>query len=679
MNGYQSRFNFYNNTNLLNNRNNYDSNRVNNVNQQQQQEPEIIVTSKSTIKTANLNNKAREELLEKRKNRAKEQPHETNELKTNIETKSSDNTPAIPITSYSSFNVEKEDDEDDDEEEDDESYSKSKQTEQSSIFKKNFTIDLKKRKIEVLKLENIKKQTIKKPKNNDTISNGDINSEEEDNSYFNIFKTKSETANTTNKLKNKSSVLKMKLPIKKQPIIKAGQTQKDREEINTLFIGPKLPDNNDKLELDPDQKVNRNIQWKQAKVINESNLGIETSEAIEEPQSDSPQRPAGPKINYSKDELAKYDDLSKLSQLYAKINQVGVLNFGPNGVTEINMVELDHSQVLRNQASLENSNNSQSAYNLIEINYDLQQKNLEQQNLAHLIQQQSENNEQINRQEEHQIHYSMDQLHQFNVQAYQTLQQQQSELQSNDQSENNLQTEQAISLQMSELEGLSVPKDVTISQTPPAIVSQKATTPNAASSTPIVSVSTSPLQPTFQSNISSSSQTVLLHPHNRIQYQPIQPIQLLSLQNHNNHLIQYAATNPTPVQQLLNLQQIQLNSQHNRFLQSLDGFGLGQLNPSFLQQNSQLTGLSSHQLTTLQASQSQAQQTHLEALLNHQTSHQPISVQAFSPFQYLQAPTFPQATHPQFIQLRPNAYQAASLPASSQQPQFIINSPFYPF
>jgi len=33
---------------------------------------------------------------------------------------------------------------------------------------------------------------------------------------------------------------KLKMNIKKQPIIKAGQTQKDREEIDSLFIGKSL-------------------------------------------------------------------------------------------------------------------------------------------------------------------------------------------------------------------------------------------------------------------------------------------------------------------------------------------------------------------------------------------------------------------------------------------------------
>ncbi len=59
-------------------------------------------------------------------------------------------------------------------------------------------------------------------------------------------------------------------------------------------------------------------------------------------ESPSSKSPAGPKINYTKDELGKYGDLAMMSQAYAKINQVSVVNFGSNGSTEINMVELEN-------------------------------------------------------------------------------------------------------------------------------------------------------------------------------------------------------------------------------------------------------------------------------------------------------------------------------------------------
>jgi hypothetical protein len=53
-------------------------------------------------------------------------------------------------------------------------------------------------------------------------------------------------------------------------------------------------------------------------------------------------------INYTKDELAKYDHLSKMSQLYAKYNQVSVVNVGPNGIAQISKVELENSSSVLN-------------------------------------------------------------------------------------------------------------------------------------------------------------------------------------------------------------------------------------------------------------------------------------------------------------------------------------------
>ena len=94
-------------------------------------------------------------------------------------------------------------------------------------------------------------QNGKKQKNDDPTA--ELNSdEEESSSYYNVFnatKVNSEQTTTiTNtsktasnptkqKVNNMSSVNKLKMTIKKQPIIKAGQTQKDRDEINSLFIG----------------------------------------------------------------------------------------------------------------------------------------------------------------------------------------------------------------------------------------------------------------------------------------------------------------------------------------------------------------------------------------------------------------------------------------------------------
>ena len=84
-------------------------------------------------------------------------------------------------------------------------------------------------------------------------------------------------------------------------------------------------------------------------------LSVPTIDSINEAGADSGEPPNGPKINYTKDELAKYDDLSKMSQMYAKINQVKVLHFGPNGA-EINMVELDNSPAGFGAVQLEPNN-----------------------------------------------------------------------------------------------------------------------------------------------------------------------------------------------------------------------------------------------------------------------------------------------------------------------------------
>jgi hypothetical protein len=290
-NGYNSRFSFYSNTNLLNNRNNHDStNRINNLMQSHQQQQQISPTntnkstSKSALSVANLNNKAREELLEKRKKKAKEEketrlsstdvlkPETATDLNENLidtnKTIITDNTPAIPITSYSSV-IEDDDDDEDDEDDDDNEYENasqenSKNETQPSIcdtnlpMKKSISIDLKKRKIDVLKVDkqemDAKKasnQNGKKQKNDDPTT-AETNSDEEESSYFNVFNAKSNieqaatsnTNKTTNptkpKVNNTSSMNKLKMNIKKQPIIKAGQTQKDREEIDSLFIGKSL-------------------------------------------------------------------------------------------------------------------------------------------------------------------------------------------------------------------------------------------------------------------------------------------------------------------------------------------------------------------------------------------------------------------------------------------------------
>ncbi|RNA28271.1 hypothetical protein BpHYR1_024686 [Brachionus plicatilis] len=104
---------------------------------------------------------------------------------------------------------------------------------------------------------------------------------------------------------------------KKAPILKAGQLCKNKiEEVAVnKFIGPKLP-----------------YYTKQS------------GEQKDERESDKSESEQQQSINFSQDDLAKYDDLFKRSQMYAKYNQVSVVNLGPNGETQIKMVELDKNE-----------------------------------------------------------------------------------------------------------------------------------------------------------------------------------------------------------------------------------------------------------------------------------------------------------------------------------------------
>lgn len=349
----------------------------------------------------NLNVKAREE-LEKRKQAAKA-AEALAEASVNSEdtvspgkaSKGEDNTPAIPITSYSSFN-----NEDDDQDDDDDSDSNAEETEDNSkesdgVNKNKINFDLKKRKLGVIKNTDILDK--KKVKS----SNGNDEDESDDSSYFNVFNSKADTGTngtaakpkTTNAARLTSKQLAalktnvkkqptVKQPIlkqtlvkqqqqqivsalpAKQPILKSGQAQaKDREEAKAklFFIGPKLPSevtatatavsNSTEAKAEvagtiqaAEDSVNT-VSPKPGQLETNSwahlNGNMAESAASEAVLSD---KPVGPKINYTKDELAKYGDLSMMSQAYAKINQVGVVNFAPNGATEINMVELDQTQ-----------------------------------------------------------------------------------------------------------------------------------------------------------------------------------------------------------------------------------------------------------------------------------------------------------------------------------------------
>lgn len=90
---------------------------------------------------------------------------------------------------------------------------------------------------------------------------------------------------------------------KKQPIIKAGQNPKEP----VTFIGPQLP-----------QQLKERREKDDADAIEYITAYVSVPESVEAPES--PRKTATP-LNYSKDELAKYENLSKMSQLYARFNQ----------------------------------------------------------------------------------------------------------------------------------------------------------------------------------------------------------------------------------------------------------------------------------------------------------------------------------------------------------------------
>lgn len=115
--------------------------------------------------------------------------------------------------------------------------------------------------------------------------------------------------NVLNKLSTKtsSSATSMSASPKKTPIIKAGQTAKEREETKMSFIGPKLPLLKSSSQVD----TAATVAAAPPTLVSSVSSDAESSE-------DKIQK----EINYSKDELAKYDNLLRMSQLYAKYNQV---------------------------------------------------------------------------------------------------------------------------------------------------------------------------------------------------------------------------------------------------------------------------------------------------------------------------------------------------------------------
>lgn len=507
---YQSRFNFYNNTHLLNKNNHSATGQSTaNSNQPTNNSPTSTTPNSTTINKSailshlNLNIKAKEE-LEKRKLAAKAEANIANEedqSPNNTDTPEklnnslTDNTPAIPITSYSSYTNNDEDESDDDE------------NDNAEMASKKINFDLKKRKLDVIKnvecSKKLKKRDIK------LISYEEGNEDEDtESSYFNVFNSKisGDKVKNTNAVRSKQTITMktnvkkqpiLKQPILKQPILKSGQTQKDRSEIVTSFIGPKLPSTENSIPLSNsteiiDQGVSTVANHNPDDISNSSNHSNTTksivspkpvaenspSNAIEHIKSSEPS--IGPKINYTKDELAKYGDLSMMSQAYAKINQVSVVNFAPNGSTEINMVELDkkshniheHDHIINNATLIQNQvQDKQNNDQFLEAYQDQQNQNAMKfhlQSQHRSIQMQMQNIHQLRANQSIQ---QLNDLHSMQmIQNHQSLQAQQKQQMIAMQLEQmnllkqqqQMKNDTSVKLEMSDLSNLIAPHDVIV-------------------------------------------------------------------------------------------------------------------------------------------------------------------------------------------------------------------------
>ena len=199
-----------------------------------------------------MNNKARED-LEKRKQKNKEAAAKLTAssppvAQTDATSEKTDTTLAIPITSYTSFKDDDEDEDDDDEEEDQAEKASAAEKDAAQTIKNNIKIDLKRKSDALIKNKDISagsslsqasvKKAKKKENGEDEIKDNDEDDDDEETPYFNVFKS---TAEIPPKAKAKPALTRpiasLKMNVKKQPIIKAGQTQKDREEITLSFIG----------------------------------------------------------------------------------------------------------------------------------------------------------------------------------------------------------------------------------------------------------------------------------------------------------------------------------------------------------------------------------------------------------------------------------------------------------
>lgn len=454
----------------------------------------------------NLNNKAKEE-LEKRKQKAKEVKEREaalissngNDEKEEPAKTVADNTPAIPITSYTSYDNEEDDDDDDEEEENE------PKRDDLDLESTNQAPELTK----LTKLSNGLASDMKLKAAKQLVKANCFNEldDDDDEDELNEAEAKKQQAKKTT-AKPVTKVIKAP-PVKKQPILKAGQTQKERDEIKLSFIGPKLPykqlssttnlESADTAKLvEFDSKQQKFYLTTTSKAQNNEEKSAETTESAQASSSSSSTEPTNEApINYSKDELAKYEDLLKMSQLYAKYNQVGVVNVGPTGLAEISMVELDNNNNNNQQAATAPSQITAETLQLSQIQIEQLNRNMnpfvvsyasepgmseekaekiiedkqkaeQQQDSFNQAVVDNMNSLQAANELQQQVN-GLEQSSQFSMQIFQNQQQQQQIINMQQQqqqydAEQNRQImiEKAVALQVSELEGLSVPHDVTL-------------------------------------------------------------------------------------------------------------------------------------------------------------------------------------------------------------------------
>lgn len=309
--------------------------------------------------------------------------------------------------------------------------------------------------------------------------------------------------------------------------------------------------------------------------------------------------------------------------MYAKYNQVSVVNVGPNGVAEISMVELDNSigMIEQKPSDIEVTNN-----------------------------------------------FVVEQSEVKNATTSPVLEPQTSQVSNSHIIEPQVLIEKPITLPLNELEGMSVPSDVTLKHFDPNPQQQskinseqvnlaQVTSPSQHFQAELQHQQTQQQlnhQPQQQQQHQLHNTTIILpQAHHQPQHLAHQQVQFIPIQNHAAHLIQMPTNQAS--QQLLNLQLNQLIHPTTAFQLN----HLNQLQTSFIQAPTTLTT----QNFSLQAALQQQQ-----ALVVQQQQNQLAALQNHLPIQYI-----PANAQQQFIQYRPGIQIAQTL----GQPQFILNSPFY--